>query len=161
MRRSADEQVLAGQAQSLYSVILWGRSESCCHIYSIEQRLWWLSRRSVNSHMYVCYISHHDNWCHKHHSSIRWAKCQQTGRQNMTSLQSIPAALKNRFELIWSYFVERWTNVFTESVNHKIKLIKRRTFGFTWIVEAQITTFSAVYCLGFFILNYSTIQQIY
>ena len=51
----------------------------------------------------------------------------------MTSLQSFLAALKNRFELIWNYFVERRTNVFTESVNHKIKLIKRRTFGFTWI----------------------------
>jgi len=42
----------------------------------------------------------------------------------------ILATLKNLFELIWNYFVERSTNVFTEGVNNKIKLIKRRTFGF-------------------------------
>ena len=49
----------------------------------------------------------------------------------MTSLQSFLATLKNWFELIWNYFVERWTNMFTEGVNNKIKLIKRRTFGCT------------------------------
>jgi transposase len=49
----------------------------------------------------------------------------------MTSLQSFLATLKNWFELIWNYFVERWTNMFTEGVNNKINLSKRRTFGFS------------------------------
>ena len=38
---------------------------------------------------------------------------------------------KDWFKLILNYFMEGWTNVFTEGVNNKIKLIKRRTFGFT------------------------------
>ena len=39
--------------------------------------------------------------------------------------------LKNWFDLILNYFVERWTNAFAEGVNNKIKLIKRRAFGYT------------------------------
>ena len=43
----------------------------------------------------------------------------------------VSGTLKNCFELILNHFMEHWTNVYTEGVNYKIKLIKRRTFGFT------------------------------
>ena len=45
------------------------------YIYSVEQRLWWLNRENANR-QFIDQISRYDNWCHKHHSSIRWAKCQ-------------------------------------------------------------------------------------
>jgi len=59
----------------------------------------------------------------------RWMK--QVENLSVTALQSFLVTLKNWFELILNYFVERWTNAFAEGVNNKIKLIKRRAFGFT------------------------------
>lgn len=60
---------------------------------------------------------------------LRWIK--QVEKQSVTALHSFLVTLKNWFELILNYFVERWTNAFAEGVNNKIKLIKRRAFGFT------------------------------
>lgn len=60
---------------------------------------------------------------------LRWIK--QVEQQSVTALQSFLVTLKNWFELILNYFIERWTNAFAEGVNNKIKLIKRRAFGFT------------------------------
>lgn len=59
----------------------------------------------------------------------RWMK--QVEKQSVTALQSFLVTLKNWFELILNYFLERWTNAFAEGINNKIKLIKRRAFGFT------------------------------
>jgi transposase len=59
----------------------------------------------------------------------QWIKRVQ--KQNVTALQSFLVTLNNWFELILNYFIERWTNAFAEGVNNKIKLIKRRAFGFT------------------------------
>ena len=56
---------------------------------------------------------------------------QQVEKLNLSALQSFLVTLKNWFELILNYFVERWTNAFAEGVNNKIKLIKRRAFGFS------------------------------
>jgi transposase len=58
-----------------------------------------------------------------------WIK--QVRKQNVTALQSFLVTLDNWLELILNYFVEHWTNAFAEGVNNKIKLIKRRAFGFT------------------------------
>lgn len=60
---------------------------------------------------------------------LRWIK--QVERQSVTALQSFLVTLQNWFELILNYFIERWTNAFAEGINNKIKLIKRRAFGFT------------------------------
>jgi transposase len=60
---------------------------------------------------------------------LHWIK--QVQKQNVVALQSFLATLNNWFELILNYFIERWTNAFAEGVNNKIKLIKRRAFGFT------------------------------
>lgn len=59
----------------------------------------------------------------------RWMK--QVEKQSVTALQSFLVTLKNWFDLILNYFLERWTNAFAEGVNNKIQLIKRRAFGFT------------------------------
>jgi len=42
---------------------------------NIKVRIW----KALNSHVFVCYSSHHDNW-HHNHLSIRWVKCQQLGQ---------------------------------------------------------------------------------
>jgi transposase len=60
---------------------------------------------------------------------LRWIK--QVEKQDVTALHSFLVTLQNWFELILNYFIERWTNAFAEGVNNKIKLIKRRAFGFT------------------------------
>jgi transposase len=60
---------------------------------------------------------------------LDWIK--QVEKQSVTALQSFLVTLKNWFELILNYFVERWTNAFAEGINNKIKLIKRRAFGYT------------------------------
>lgn len=60
---------------------------------------------------------------------LRWMK--QVEKQSVTALQPFLVTLKNWFELILNYFIERWTNAFAEGINNKIKLIKRRAFGFT------------------------------
>lgn len=49
----------------------------------------------------------------------------------VTAFQPFLVTLRNWFELILNYFLERWTNAFAEGINNKIKLIKRRAFGFT------------------------------
>lgn len=59
----------------------------------------------------------------------QWIKRVQ--KQNVTAFQSFLVTLNNWFELILNYFIERWTNAFAEGINNKIKLIKRRAFGFT------------------------------
>ena len=56
---------------------------------------------------------------------------EQVQKQNVTAFQSFLVTLNNWFDLILNYFLERWTNAFAEGVNNKIKLIKRRAFGFT------------------------------
>jgi transposase len=58
-----------------------------------------------------------------------WMK--QVENLHVTALQSFLVTLHNWFELILNYFLERWTNAFAEGINNKIKLIKRRAFGFT------------------------------
>lgn len=58
-----------------------------------------------------------------------WIK--QVQKQKVTAFQPFLVTLGNWFELILNYFLERWTNAFAEGVNNKIKLIKRRAFGFT------------------------------
>ena len=60
---------------------------------------------------------------------LQWMK--KVEKQSVIALQSFLVTLKNWFELILNYFVERWTNAFAEGVNNKIKLIKRRAFGYT------------------------------
>jgi transposase len=60
---------------------------------------------------------------------LQWMK--KVEKQSVIALQSFLVTLKNWFELILNYFVERWTNAFAEGINTKIKLIKRRAFGFT------------------------------
>lgn len=60
---------------------------------------------------------------------LRWIK--QVEKQTVTTLHSFLVTLKNWFELILNHFVERWTNAFAEGVNNKIKLIKRRAFGYS------------------------------
>lgn len=60
---------------------------------------------------------------------LQWIKRVQ--KQNVTALQSFLVTLNNWFELILNSFIERWTNAFAEGVNNKIKLIKRRAFGFS------------------------------
>lgn len=47
------------------------------------------------------------------------------------ALKPFITTLNNWFEHILNYFLERWTNAFAEGINNKIKLIKRRAFGFT------------------------------
>jgi len=59
----------------------------------------------------------------------QWIK--QVQKQNIVAFQPFLVTLNNWFELILNYFTERWTNAFAEGVNNKIKLIKRRAFGFT------------------------------
>lgn len=60
---------------------------------------------------------------------IRWiAKVE---KMKLTTFQSFLVTLRNWFELILNYFLERCTNAFAEGINNKIKLIKRRAFGFT------------------------------
>lgn len=50
-----------------------------------------------------------------------WIK--QVEKQSVTALQSFLVTLKNWFDLILNYFIERWTNAFAEGINNKIKLI--------------------------------------
>ena len=56
---------------------------------------------------------------------------QQVEKLGVTAIQPFLVTLRNWFEHILNYFIERWTNAFAEGVNNKIKLIKRRAFGFT------------------------------
>lgn len=58
-----------------------------------------------------------------------WIK--RVRKQNVSALQAFLVTLDNWFDLILNYFLEHWTNAFAEGVNNKIKLIKRRAFGFS------------------------------
>jgi len=51
----------------------------------------------------------------------RWIN--QVEKRTVTVLQFFLVTLKNWFELILNYFVERWTNAFAEGVNNKIELM--------------------------------------
>jgi transposase len=65
------------------------------------------------------------------------AKCalqiwiQQVEALDVKALKPFLVTLNNWFEQILNYFLEGWTNAFAEGVNNKIKLIKRRAFGYT------------------------------
>jgi transposase len=50
---------------------------------------------------------------------------------DVKALKPFLVTLKNWLEQILNYFLEGWTNAFAEGINNKIKLIKRRAFGYT------------------------------
>lgn len=56
---------------------------------------------------------------------------QKVEALNMKALKPFLVTLNNWFEQILDYFLEGWTNAFVEGINNKIKLIKRRAFGYT------------------------------
>jgi hypothetical protein len=47
------------------------------------------------------------------------------------AFQSFVTTLRNWHDYILNYFHERWSNGFAEGMNNKIKLLKRRGFGYT------------------------------
>ena len=49
---------------------------------------------------------------------IRWI--DQVEKMNVTAFPSFLVPLRNWFELILNYFLERWTNAFAEGVNNKM-----------------------------------------
>lgn len=56
---------------------------------------------------------------------------QQVEAMQVKAFQPFLVTLNNWFEQILNYFIESWTNAFAEGINNKIKLIKRRAFGYT------------------------------
>lgn len=56
---------------------------------------------------------------------------QQVQALQVKALKPFITTLHNWFEHILNYFLEHWTNAFAEGINNKIKLIKRRAFGYT------------------------------
>jgi len=56
---------------------------------------------------------------------------QQVEALDIKAFKPFLVTLSNWFEQILNYFLERWTNAFAEGINNKIKLIKRRAFGYT------------------------------
>jgi transposase len=56
---------------------------------------------------------------------------QQAEALAVKALKPFLVTLRNWFEQILNYFIGNWTNAFAEGVNNKIKLIKRRAFGYT------------------------------
>jgi len=50
---------------------------------------------------------------------------------NVKALKPFIVTLNNWLDQILNYFIESWTNAFAEGINNKIKLIKRRAFGYT------------------------------
>jgi transposase len=56
---------------------------------------------------------------------------QQVEALDIKALKPFLVTLTNWFEHILNYFIAGWTNSFAEGVNNKIKLIKRRAFGYT------------------------------
>ena len=56
---------------------------------------------------------------------------QQVEALDIKALKPFLVTLTNWFEHILNYFISGWTNSFAEGVNNKIKLIKRRAFGYT------------------------------
>lgn len=60
-----------------------------------------------------------DDWIHQVESS------------GPPAFQSFVTTLQNWHDYILNYFHERWSNGFAEGMNNKIKLLKRRGFGYT------------------------------
>ena len=56
---------------------------------------------------------------------------QEVEALDVKALKPFLVTLNNWFEQILNYFLEGWTNAFAEGINNKIKLIKRRAFGYT------------------------------
>ena len=56
---------------------------------------------------------------------------QQVEVMQVKAFKPFLVTLNNWFEQILNYFIEGWTNAFAEGINNKIKLIKRRAFGYT------------------------------
>jgi transposase len=56
---------------------------------------------------------------------------QQVEAMQVKAFKPFLVTLNNWFEQILNYFIEKWTNAFAKGVNNKIKLIKRRAFGYT------------------------------
>lgn len=56
---------------------------------------------------------------------------QQVEALEVKAFKPFLVTLNNWFEQILNYFIESWTNAFAEGINNKIKLIKRRAFGYT------------------------------
>jgi len=63
------------------------------------------------------------------HALQTWIR--QVEALHVKALKPFLITLSNWFEQILNYFIERWTNAFAEGINNKIKLIKRRAFGYT------------------------------
>lgn len=58
-----------------------------------------------------------------------WIK--QVEAMEVKAFKPFLTTLNNWLEQILNYFVEGWTNAFAEGINNKIKLIKRKAFGYT------------------------------
>jgi transposase len=56
---------------------------------------------------------------------------QQVEASGLKSFQGFVTTLRNWHDYILNYFHERWSNGFAEGMNNKIKLLKRRGFGYT------------------------------
>jgi transposase len=56
---------------------------------------------------------------------------QQVETSGLKAFQSFVTTLRNWRDYILNYFHERWSNGFAEGMNNKIKLLKRRGFGYT------------------------------
>ena len=65
-----------------------------------------------------------------------WMK--QVEAMQVKALKPCLVTFNNWFEQILNYFIEGWTNAFAEGVNNKIKLIKRKAFGYTNFSKSQI-----------------------
>lgn len=55
----------------------------------------------------------------------------QVETSGLKSFQGFVTTLRNWRDYILNYFHERWSNGFAEGMNNKIKLLKRRGFGYT------------------------------
>ena len=56
---------------------------------------------------------------------------QQVETSGLKAFQGFVTTLHNWHDYILNYFHERWSNGFAEGMNNKIKLLKRRGFGYT------------------------------
>jgi transposase len=56
---------------------------------------------------------------------------QQVESSGLKAFQGFVTTLHNWHDYILNYFHERWSNGFAEGMNNKIKLLKRRGFGYT------------------------------
>jgi transposase len=56
---------------------------------------------------------------------------QQVETSELKAFQGFVTTLRNWRDYILNYFHERWSNGFAEGMNNKIKVLKRRGFGYT------------------------------